>query len=153
VQVVSGIRWFYRRFGYEYALAGQGKRHLPLDSVPALTEKATELYRIRRAEEVDIPTLRQLYERSCTGKLVIRTRPETLWRYHITGQDKGSLSEAYYAILDATGALAGYFGTWADFPWGIYHIREFSVREGVPIHIVLPTVLRFISNFFADNAA
>jgi len=33
VQAVYGARWLYRRFGYEYALAGEGIRHLSLSNV------------------------------------------------------------------------------------------------------------------------
>ncbi|MAS35242.1 MAG: hypothetical protein CL610_14615 [Anaerolineaceae bacterium] len=153
VQTVGGIRWFYRRFGYEYALDGPGHRELPLTFVPLLAEGETEPYTIRLAQEADIPTLIQLYERQCAGKLITRLRPEAWWRYHISGQDHGAFSETYLLILDSSGSIAGYFGTWAGLPWGRRYVRELGVQEGVPIHAVLPSVQRYIYTFLDDNEA
>lgn len=153
VQTVGGIRWFYRRFDYEYAVAGPGHRELPLTAISSLPSDTAEPYQIQLAQEEDIPTMRQLYERQCTGKLITRLKPEALWRYHVIGQDHGAFSEAYYVILDLDGSIVGYYGTWAGFPWGRRYIREFCVHENASIHTIMPSVQRYIKTFLNENAA
>ena len=143
VQTIDGIRWFYRRFGYEYALEGAGHREFPFAFVPTLAEGEEESFQVRPAQEQDLPILMQLYERQRSNKLVSTTRPESLWRYQLAWRDQGALGVAYYTILDQAGTIVGYYGTWGDL-WGRHIVREFSVREGTALSAVLPSVLRYI---------
>jgi hypothetical protein len=68
VQGITGIPYYYRQFGYEYALTLGGGHAMSFQSIPALDEGQTEPFAIRKATNDDIMTLLMLYERE-------RTRP------------------------------------------------------------------------------
>jgi len=49
LQGITGIPWYYRQFGYEYALDLGGSRNLHVGKVPELKEDEAEPYQIRQA--------------------------------------------------------------------------------------------------------
>ncbi|MEJ2557063.1 MAG: GNAT family N-acetyltransferase [Anaerolineae bacterium] len=101
VQGITGIPWFYRQFGYEFALPLGGRRDLNVNDVPALKEGETEPYHIRQATEADISTLMRLYQRQCADKSVSTLIDEEQWRYDLTGRTPGSDYEVHlYCILE-----------------------------------------------------
>ncbi|MEM7539390.1 MAG: GNAT family N-acetyltransferase [Chloroflexota bacterium] len=144
VQTVVGIPYFYRHFGYEYALDEHNTRTVHLSDVPTLREGESELFTIRPATLEDISTLAQLYERQCQDRVVIMVRDEATWRFLITDASLGALTISLFCILDADGNTVGYFGTWGKRAGGYDMIREIAVVDGVSLHNVLPTVLRSI---------
>ncbi|MBI1881681.1 MAG: GNAT family N-acetyltransferase, partial [Chloroflexi bacterium] len=142
-QGITGIPWFYRQFGYEYALPLGGSRSLKLGDVPALKEAGTEPYQIRPATEADIPILMDLYQRQCAGKLVTAQIDEVRWRYDLTGHSKDSIQHlGVNCVLNQAGSVAGYYTT-STLPWGgQLTIWEVIVAEGVSLRAVLPAVVR-----------
>src|SRR5260370_9607611 len=82
-QGITGIRYFYRQFGYEYALNLDGRRVTNLSLIPAAKENEPEPYTLRDATEEDIPLIQELYNRR--GRESIVTSPiEANWlRYHL----------------------------------------------------------------------
>lgn len=144
-QGITGIPWFYRQFGYEYALPLGGGRDLGVQDVPTLKEGESEPYQIRPASEEDIPTLMRLYQRQCKSKLVTTLIDETRWRYDLTGHSKGSGQEAQiHCILDAQGYIVGYYST-SNHLWGsCLALWEMAVDEGISLRSVLPTVTRAV---------
>ena len=120
---------------------------------PPLDDDKPEPYRVRPAMEDDIPTLQQLYDRQCAGKLMTHMRSESMWRYNLNADPHDALAEAYFVILDTDDEIVGYYGTWGDMPWGRRIIREFSVREGIPVNAVVPSLLRDIQDYVIENDA
>jgi GNAT superfamily N-acetyltransferase len=143
VQGVTGIPWFYRQFGYEYALVLGGSRDLHVDDVPELEDSQPEPYQIRRATEADIPALRRLYQRQCAGKLVTTVIDEARWRYDLSGHSPGSNVEyRAYCILDDRGCVVGYYSAPPRL-WGSrIGVWELAVDDDVSLHTALPSVLR-----------
>lgn len=143
VQGITGIPWFYRQFGYEYALPLGGGRHFYLTDVPALKEGETEPFQLRPAAPADIPILMQLYERQCAGKLVTTEIDEIRWRYDLNGHSQDSIQRVdVTCILEPGGQAIGYFSTSAH-PWnGRLIVWEVVVAEDCSLHAVLPTVTR-----------
>ncbi len=143
VQGVTGIPWFYRQFGYEYALPLGGSRNLSLSDVPPLKEGETEPYQTRPAMEADIPVLMQLYQRQCAGKLVTTDLDEARWRYDLTGHTPGSLVEVrVFCLLAENGNVIGYYST-GGFPWRDHlTIWELITAADISLRAVLPTVTR-----------
>ncbi len=143
VQGITGIAWFYRQFGYEYALPLGGARHLNLTDVPGLKDGESEPFQIRPANAADIPILMELYERQCAGRLVTTQIDENRWHYDLNGHSQDSIQKlCVNCILDSEGRVIGYYSTSAH-PW---HERlivwEVVVAEGISLHAVLPTVTR-----------
>jgi N-acetylglutamate synthase-like GNAT family acetyltransferase len=143
VQGITGIPWFYRQFGYEYALSLGGLRDLSLMDVPTLKEGETETYQIRQATEADIPHLIRLYQRQCTGRLITTVMAEADWRYHLFGRTPGSDQELkVYCIREEAEKVVGYYLTPA-FLWGSrMGLRGIAVDEEVSLRTVLPSVMR-----------
>lgn len=66
VQGITGIPYYYRQFGYEYAVTLGGGHSVPFQSIPALAEGQSEAYQVRKATNDDIMTMLMLYERERT---------------------------------------------------------------------------------------
>jgi hypothetical protein len=143
VQGITGIPWFYRQFGYEFALPLGGRRDLNVNDVPALKEGETEPYHIRQATEADISTLMRLYQRQCADKSVSTLIDEEQWRYDLTGRTPGSDYEVHlYCILEREGTVVGYYSTPPRL-WGSrIGVWEIVAEEGVSLHSLLPSVVR-----------
>ena len=61
VQAITGIPYFYRQFGYEYALDLEGGRVAFPASIPAAPSGEPEPYALRDATSADIPFIGALY--------------------------------------------------------------------------------------------
>ncbi|KAG2176500.1 hypothetical protein INT43_005740 [Umbelopsis isabellina] len=57
VQVIGGINWYYRQFGYEYALAFGERSKVMFSSIPFLKEDEEEPLKHRRATLDDVDTI------------------------------------------------------------------------------------------------
>ncbi|MEU4394042.1 GNAT family N-acetyltransferase [Kribbella sp. NPDC023855] len=109
LQLISGIPYFYRRFGYEYAVR-------PGDSIDVAAAVLqdhhchSELdFFVRPAVSADAPALAGL-DRSAVPADVLRChRDETSWVYELSGRRKDSLPSVEVAVItDRLGAIAGY---------------------------------------------
>src|SRR5437763_3687471 len=83
VQGITGIPYFYRQFGYEYALELEGRRVTYLSLIPKAPESTPEPYALRAATTEDIPVLMELYNRQRSASMVWAIASERYWRYQI----------------------------------------------------------------------
>jgi predicted acetyltransferase len=60
-QGITGLTYYYRQFGYEYALDLGGSRSVYLAAIPKLKEGQPEPYALRAATLHDLPQLLALY--------------------------------------------------------------------------------------------
>ncbi|MEN8181196.1 MAG: GNAT family N-acetyltransferase [Myxococcota bacterium] len=101
LQLIDGIPWFYRQFGYEMALEqAQGRRvHAPeLDAgVPAPD------VRVRPAQVGDAALLAEVQARSSTRHRLSCRRSEAFWRYELTARDAMSMRSRLYKVLETEG--------------------------------------------------
>ena len=79
VQGITGISYFYRQFGYEYALNLGGRRVTNLSLIPQAKEP--EPYLLRDAAEADIPFILTLYDRR-RRESIVSSPIEERWRSH-----------------------------------------------------------------------
>jgi len=144
-QGITGIPWYYRQFGYEYALDLSGGRLCYFSNVPALKENEPESYRLRAMTCDDIPFAAPLYDRECARSLVACPRPEWLWRYWL---DDSPLARAYrlpFQIIETCDKRAvGYVDTSHDIWQEAIVVGEIAVAEGQSLRAVMPTVLRWM---------
>lgn len=63
LQGITGIPYYYRQFGYEYAIALGGGRMYPFQAIPELPAGSEEPFVMRAATNADIMQLLMLYER------------------------------------------------------------------------------------------
>lgn len=144
-QAITGIPWFYRQFGYEYALPLSGSRDLNVSDVPMLKGGETEPYRFRQATEADIPIIIRLYDRQRAGKLVTTLIDQDRWRYDLSGHSPGSDQEyRAYCILNSEGQVVGYYSTQARLRGSRINVWEIVVEAGISLRSALPSVMRAV---------
>jgi len=144
MQVITGIPWYYRQFGYEMALDLSGGRAAFVPHVPKLKGGETEPFRFRPATEADIPTIMEVYDH--TGKLHAITcqRDEAMWRYELTGRHPDNQVRIQIQIIETPeGEPVGYVGH-APRLWGmIFAVNFMGIKPGVSWLDVVPPVMRF----------
>jgi GNAT superfamily N-acetyltransferase len=75
VQAITGIAYFYRQFGYEYALELEDRRAIPIALIPRAKEGESEPFTLREATGEDIPEIAALYNRRRASSIV----SESMW--------------------------------------------------------------------------
>jgi hypothetical protein len=142
-QGILGIYYFYRQFGYEYALDIAGGRIVPFGNIPALKAGETEPYALRDATPDDLPMALAHYDRDRAGALVSTPIDLDYWRHVLLVMDPAS-GEGWRTqmIVDAAGRTIGSLLTrrarWRD----ALAVIGLTVEPGVPLVAVLPPVMR-----------
>ncbi len=111
IQAITGIRHYYRQFGYEYALDLDGMRGVDLTQIPPLGADATEPFVLRPATVADIPSLMALHSQRRADALLWSVNTAEHWRYAIeeltelgTPEKVGTLK----MLTDQVGTVVGY---------------------------------------------
>ncbi len=150
VQGITGIPYFYRQFGYEYALELEGRRVTYLSLIPRAQASTPEPYALRAATPEDIPLLMELYNRQRSTSMVWSVASERYWRYQIeevkdplvVGKQMG-----VRLIVDDAGAVQGYLMV-AIKRWGnSLNVYAMNVAAGVSWHAVVPPLLRALQAY------
>jgi GNAT superfamily N-acetyltransferase len=102
---IQGIPYYYRQFGYEYAIPLERwlmleTRHIPEQPEPTFT--------FRSATVEDIPTLMQLYDEAAQDLTIHAARDEAIWRYLLTHAAGTETERDTWIVEDAGGQTAGY---------------------------------------------
>ena len=150
-QCITGIEYFYRQFGYEYAVDLGGSRTVFLASLPKLKDGEAEPYRLRDAGIEDMAQAAMLYERERTRlqdghpPLVTARIDTSYWRWVLDGQNPAS-GEGWRTLMieraedgQAVGMLRISRIRWNAAALGVYGM---STEPNVPITAVMPSVLR-----------
>lgn len=108
LSVISGIPYFYRQFGYAYALPMGGGWRLNTDQIPARNEEGPVRYTVRRAAEGDTSTLLAFYRASVEGLNITSVLEGDIWAYqeHLP-QEASERKETY--LLEEDGRPCGYW--------------------------------------------
>ncbi len=150
VQAITGISYFYRQFGYEYALELEDRRTIPLALIPKAKEGVSEPFTLREATASDIPEIAALYNRRRTTSIVSESITRKQWLYEIESWKAHphlGHSLQLQMIVDTGGRTVGFvaldtrrrskeLGVW---------LLEFA--EGVNVQAVMPPVLRALSSY------
>jgi GNAT superfamily N-acetyltransferase len=144
VQAITGIPCFYRQFGYEMGLELGGGRWGYKASVPKLKDGEVEPYRVRAAQEADIPFIARLYQEATERYLVTCARDETLWRYELNGRTRASEDRLEIRVVDtAEGEPVGLL-IYLPKLWGKgLTIQAYELKPGISWPAVTPSVLRY----------
>ena len=105
MQVISGIPWYYRQFGYEMAVEYGFGYACSRSGRPALDDGEKDTYTVRRATYGDIAFVSRLYDKGMRRYLVSCVRDETLWRYELFGRSENTYRRTETCVVEAaTGA-------------------------------------------------
>lgn len=134
VQVITGIPWYYRQFGYDMALNLGGGRNFFWARPGNDKQLEKEVYRLRRPTYDDIPLLQELYRTHTAKSLITMVRDETLWRYEIDKYDSnlGDRMNVYLVEETAEEADSARVVGYVEFQqWGTgFIVRELGVLPG-----------------------
>ncbi len=108
LSIIQGIPYFYRQYGYEYALLPlEGGLRIQPDQIPAPLSTG---YTMRPALESDIPRLAQMYDEQAHTLELSAARGEAVWRYLLERTPTTEAMQHETLIVeDANGAVRGYF--------------------------------------------
>jgi GNAT superfamily N-acetyltransferase len=112
VQGITGIPYYYRQFGYEYALELAGGYHVALSMIPETP--ASSPFSLREWQPTDLPRLETLYASSIRGKLIACQRPASHWHYRFAGQQAQSALKHWLYVIVRANEIVGYLVIPAD---------------------------------------
>ena len=145
VQSITGIPWFYRRFGYEMTLNLGGARRYWWHP-EQVTAAAGEVvgYRLRPSTLADIPFLNGVYEaNNQQSGLITRVRSEAEWAFEMfTAHRTSSHGRNVWLIEDKEGEAVGYieYMQWL----GKLTVREVVLQPGQPWLPILQAVIGWL---------
>ncbi|HET7771904.1 MAG TPA: GNAT family N-acetyltransferase, partial [Chloroflexota bacterium] len=150
-QVIDGIPYFYRLFGYEYALESFGGVRLYWSAID--TDKVAERdepYRLRDATLDDVPLLTRLHAQEQSDSLVSVQVDETYWRWVLdpeTGQDHTTEHgwRPHVIVAAQTQTPAGCIVLRDGYHWSdasALAVASLAVESGAPLRDVLPSIQR-----------
>jgi hypothetical protein len=147
-QGITGIPYFYRQFGYEYALELEGQRRILFAGLPTLKEGEQEPYTLRPATLDDLDLIGDLYRHEARGfpgyEALVWTSFHPEWfRWALTDQNPESGQGAnMYIFCTPAGEPLGYVML-SRFRWGeTLPVFGLSAKPGVPLTAVMPSLLR-----------
>lgn len=145
VQVITGIPYFYRQFGYEMALDLAGRRVGYETHVPKSKEGEKEKYVIRPAEKADLPFIAHVYDHAVRRHMVSCVRTLEIFEYELNGQSADSINRfEMHVVEDSTGEPVGYLQH-PNYLWqtGLTAVW-YELSPGVSWLDVTPTVVRYL---------
>lgn len=105
---IQGIPYFYRQFGYEYAMPLEGGWQVGLHHIPDPGDGEATPYVFRLATDRDIPVLVRLYDEAAHDLDIHAVRSEAEWRYLLGPSTKTETDAETWLITDEGGRVMGY---------------------------------------------
>ncbi|MBM7489507.1 hypothetical protein JOD64_000729 [Micromonospora luteifusca] len=117
VQVIEGIPYFYRRLGYDYALAKDGACSMPSFALPGTGQDQSDTrfgaMTVRPATVADADALADIDRRLADGNALVCRRDATVWRYEIAGRRRADIARRVVAVLVHDADVLGYLASGA----------------------------------------
>jgi hypothetical protein len=119
ISPIQGIPYFYRQFGYEYAIPLEGGWNIHAHQIPD-DLPASEPFQFRKATLDDLPALVRLYDEAACDLEVSAVRDAAAWRYLIEHEPLTASASETWLVLDAGDEIVGY-----------WRIGKFGFGEGL----------------------
>jgi GNAT superfamily N-acetyltransferase len=129
---IEGIPYFYKQFGYEYAVPLASCAKLGLRQIPSLAAGHAEPVTIRPMNvATDLPPVMALFNAHAAELSIASVRDEALWRYQEAAPPGVPEPTTTYIVEGGTG-IVGYFRVHKNM-WGpLLEFAEAVVRPGGP---------------------
>ncbi|GHO70813.1 hypothetical protein KSC_097050 [Ktedonobacter sp. SOSP1-52] len=148
-QAITGIAYFYRQFGYEYALELEDRRATPIVLIPEAREGEPESFTLRAATVKDIPLIEALYNRRQASSMVSDST-RTLWHYEIeTWKKHPQLRHTFnfQVIVDTSGEAVGFVGCDASRRGKVLGVWLLEFAPGINMQSAMPPLLRALRSY------
>jgi hypothetical protein len=103
---IQGIPYFYRQFGYEYALPLEAWWRIETHMLPAAPPAG---HSCRPATLADLPILARGYDEAAAALDIAALRDEATWRYLLGPALETETAAEVWLVCDPTGTPMGYF--------------------------------------------
>jgi GNAT superfamily N-acetyltransferase len=144
-QVITGIPYFYRQFGYELGLTLGGSRYGYGPLVPKLKDGQEEPYRLRSASEADLPFIARVYASGTRRHPLACVWDEALWRFELTGKSAKNVNRKALSLIEtAAGEPVGFLAHSTHLWPGRIAATAYELRPGVSWLAVTPSVVRYL---------
>jgi hypothetical protein len=117
--IIQGIPYFYRQFGYQYAIPLVGGRHVELHAIPQAAGQSNERCAFRQAESSDIPTLLRLYDEAAQDLSISTVRDQATWHYLLGPSRRTEMTAETWLVLEE------------EQPVGYWRIYKHGFGEGL----------------------
>lgn len=153
VQAITGVPFYYRRFGYEMALTLGGSRLYPADRLRKLKVPPEDDLAVRTALAADVPILQRLYARHCQASMVCRIRDHDQWIYEIEVADEQTAYHRNFHLVEAANSrgIIGYFTVAKHL--GHVTIREIAAVPGQSLRAIALRASRYVRDHYTDEDA
>jgi hypothetical protein len=144
VQAITGIPYFYRLFGYEYALDLHGRYSIYTPLIPKVQEGIPEPFTLRDATPEDIPLVQQLYDQQRVSSIVSTVIDERWWRYQLETWRTSNMPDTWHIqiIIDTHNHPHGYLIT-PTMRWKkSLPVIDMAFVSGTNIQAIMPPLLR-----------
>ena len=145
-QGITGIGYYYRQFGYEYALDLGGGRSVYLAAIPPLNPGETELCVLRPATPEDLPQVQTLYDCERARGPVGAQIDADYWRWLMEGQNPAAGEGWHIRMIvragDDRAAPVGYLLTNRRRHQDRLGVIGLALEPGIALPQLLPSVLR-----------
>jgi len=144
-QAVTGIPYFYRKFGYEMALDLGGRRLGFEKHVPELKDGESEPFLIHPATRADLAFVGDLYQQSQQRYPIICLRTPEIWEYELDGRSEDHVNRIEMRIItNENGERVGYLGhhPWLTGKW--ISAVTYELISGISWLAVAPSVVRYL---------
>ncbi|MGI8855020.1 MAG: GNAT family N-acetyltransferase [Thermomicrobiales bacterium] len=153
-QMIGGIPWYYRQFGYEMALELDSGRFGYRADVPDLAADVAEPFRIRPATEADLPFMARAYQHGMRRGRIACLRDAAQWHYDLAGHSAGSDMRLDLRLIEtASGEPVGFFGHPPHLWQAGLYVTVYELAPGVSWLPVTSTILRYLRSVGDDYAA
>lgn len=152
VQGITGIPYFYRQFGYEFALNLGGRRFGSL--VPKRKDGDIERFSIRTAQEKDIPFLMSVYEHGRKRSMISANWPEAHWHNNLYEVSAENIQRLEFLIIERadTREPVGYLAHPAHIVMSGIYAFHFELMPEVSWLETAPAVVRYLWSVGQDYA-
>jgi GNAT superfamily N-acetyltransferase len=145
VQAITGIPYFYRQFGYEYALELEERRTTLLALIPKAREGEPEPFMLREATVEDIPEIEALSNRRRASSIVSESIACQEWLYEIeTWKAHPEFPHCMnvHMIVNAARQTVGFVGPAVRRRDRSLRIWLLEFAESVNVQAAMPPILR-----------
>ena len=144
VQGITGIPYFYRLFGYEYALNLDSAIRAYEPQLPLkLQEDEKEPCAFRDATVEDIAFLMECDKAYGERNLIAVSRDETHWQYEIEGMHPTNIYNRQVVIISVDEKPVGFYIYPTELYGGNFSISRFELLPDTPMTAkIIPAVLR-----------